>query len=164
MNKVDNILERLYKFSPNILQLGKAIADDRLEILQSNISINLPNDFVYLLKKHNGIFLCGVEILGLGMDFGKSSLDKVYQFEHFEVNNPMPLEYFPFSPDGMGNHYCLDLSKKEGNDSCPIVFWQWDVDYQLNEVETCNSDFLDWMEEVLIGWTENDYNYDGSEK
>ena len=48
---------------------------------------------------------------------------------------------------------------------CPIVFWQWDYLYEdIKEVETCNSSFLDWIQEVVIDWTLEDYNYDGSEK
>lgn len=164
MENIKNALNKLYKFSPKVLQLGNEIIDDRIEKLEMKLSIKLPNEFIYLLKKHNGIFLLGVEVFGLGLDFGEMSLDKIYDFEHENVQNSMPNYYFPFSPDGMGNHYCLDLSRIKNNETCPVVFWQWDIDYNFNEVETCNVNFQEWIEEVLIGWAEADYNYDGSEK
>lgn len=74
----------------------------------------------------------------------------------------MPLEFLPFSSDGRGNHYCLDLSRLKGG-SCPVIFWQWDFQYpNIEAVETCNESFYDWLDEVMIGWTLEEYNYDGS--
>jgi hypothetical protein len=76
----------------------------------------------------------------------------------------MPKYFLPFSPDGYGNHYCLDFSRIK-NEICPIVFWQHDFKYEnLTEVETCNNSFVDWVNEVLIEWTLEEYNYDGTEK
>jgi hypothetical protein len=88
-------------------------------------------------------------------------LDNLYRIEHFEVGNPMPLEFFPFSPDGGGNHYCFDLSNHDDK----VYFWQHDYEYaDKTEVECCNNSFYEWIQEVLIDWTLEDYNYDGSEK
>ncbi|KKO89205.1 hypothetical protein AAW12_24080 [Sphingobacterium sp. Ag1] len=160
----DKRLEELYKFSDSILYLGEPILDSRLENLESQIGFKLPEDFKYILKKHNKFSLAGTEVYGLSENYGGSSLDFVYNFEHFEAEQEMPKPFFPFSPDGQGNHYCLDLSKiKDG--LCPVVFWQWDIEYEdLADVEECNTNFLDWIGEVMIEWTLEVYDYDGSEK
>ncbi|WP_300690971.1 SMI1/KNR4 family protein [Chryseobacterium sp.] len=116
------------------------------------------------MKKHNGITLAGTEIYGLSENLKGNSLDEIYNFEHREVENPMPIFFFPFSPDGQGNHYCLDLSKLNEN-ICPIVFWQWDFEYEnIEEVEVCNTNFAEWIGEVMIDWNLQNYNYDGTEK
>lgn len=160
----DLIISELYKFSDSILELGKPIEDDRLEAFEKSISLNLPIDYKNIMKRHNGLSLYGTVIYGIDKDLKGSSLDVVYNIEHYEVSNRMPLFFVPFSPDGRGNHYCLDLSRLT-NDVCPVVFWQWDYIYEnFEEVETCNNRFLDWMQEVMIDWTLEDYNYDGSEK
>jgi hypothetical protein len=70
----------------------------------------------------------------------------------------MPNFFFPFSPDGQGNHYCLDLSKIQDN-ICPVVFWQWDFEYDdIEDVEVCNTNFADWIDEVMVKWTLKIYN------
>lgn len=156
-------MKELSKFSADLLYLAPQITDSRLELFEKQIGYELPSDFKYLLKKHNGISLCGVEILGLDTALRGSSLDEVYKFEHFDVGNAMPKIFMPFSPDGYGNHYCLDLSRLEEG-FCPVVFWQHDADYETHDVETCNESFISWVKEVMIDWTLEDYNYDGTEK
>lgn len=160
----NQMLKELYRFSSEILDLGKEILDARIEDLEKEIGYKLPDDFKYVLKKHNGITLAGTEIYGLSSELKGKSLDMIYKFEHFEVVNPMPKNFFPFSPDGQGNHYCLDLSKIQ-DDICPVIFWQWDFEYEnIEDVEICNDNFIDWVNEVMIEWTLQIYNYDGSEK
>ena len=151
-------------FTNELLFVNEPILDDRLESFEKKNKIKLPLDFKYLLSKHNGFSLNGTEVLGLDDKFKESSLEKVYDFEHYIVENKMPTEYIPFSPDGRENHYCLDLSRLS-NDICPIVFWQWDYKYEnKEEIETCNNSFHEWVKEVLINWTLDEYNYDGTSK
>lgn len=163
-DRCNQILDELYKFSSEILLLGEEILDTRVEDFEQKIGFKLPEDFKYILKKHNGITLAGTEIFGLSSKFKGNSLDEIYEFEHSEVENTMPNFFIPFSPDGQGNHYCLDLSKLiEG--ICPIVFWQWDFDYEnFEDVEVCNANFTEWIGEVMIEWTLQNYNFDGTEK
>ncbi|RZL45440.1 MAG: DNA gyrase subunit A [Variovorax sp.] len=160
----DQLIEELNKFDKSLINIGPAIKDQRLREFEEKIGFELPLDLKYFLTINNGVNLMGIEILGLDEVYQGSSLDSTYQFEHFEVDNEMPLHYLPISPDGMGNHYCLDLPKlKDG--VCPVVFWQHDYAYEnLEEVETCNPNFMDWVQEVVLDWTLQDYNYDGSEK
>lgn len=161
----DFVINELLKFSDSLLELGEPIVDNRLEVFEINIEQNLSNDFKYILRKFNGFSLNGTIVNGLGSIFGDSSLDEVYNFEHFNALNKMPHCLFPFSNDGRGNYYCLDLSKYNGCGVCPIVFWQWDYHYKdMSEIEICNINFCDWIREVMIEWTLEDYMYNGEER
>ena len=157
-------LQHLYRFSEVVLDLGDPITDSRLQDFETEIGYSLPKDFAYLLTQRNYISLGGQEVYGLGSEFEAMSLDQVYQFEHEAADNPMPKELLPFAADGLGNHYCLDLTQqKEG--TCPVLFWQHDYHYKSKQdIEVCNPNFTDWVDEVLIGWTLEDTNYDGSPK
>ena len=94
----------------------------------------------------------GTEVIGFKIEEFGESIGNIYEFEHFKAAHKMPLEFLPFSPDGRGNHYCLNLSNMS-NGICPVVFWQWDFDYaSISDVEECNGNFLEWVEEVLIEW------------
>lgn len=157
----EQIINELLKFDDSLLELGEEVSDNRFEKLEEQIIYKLPETFKSLLKQYNRITLFGATINGLDEKFKDASLDKLYHIEHFEVENPMPLEFFPFSPDGAGNHYCFDLSN--GNDK--VYFWQCNVEYEdKTEVEICNNSFYEWIQEVMIDWTLEAYNYDGSEK
>lgn len=164
IGKCDEVLQELYMFSTDILFLGKPIADDRLKGLETYIGYRLPLDFIYILQKHNSFSLLGSLVYGVGQELGEASLDRIYHFEHKEVDNPMFPELLPFSPDGGGNHYCFDLSKIQDGLS-PVVFWQHDFPYRdKDDIEVCNANFVDWIQEVIIDWTLEDTNYDGSLK
>jgi hypothetical protein len=160
----DLLLAELNKFDNSLIHFGGLITDNRLKLLEQSIGYELPLDFKYILTNYNSISLIGTEVYGLDDDFEGSSLDRIYRFEHDDVHNKMPKQYFPFSPDGQGNHYCLDLANLK-NMLCPVVFWQHDYTYSsLEEVEVCNENFMHWVQEVLIDWTLEDTNYDGTDK
>jgi cell wall assembly regulator SMI1 len=160
--KCETALGKLHGFSDELLHLGEPITDNRLGEFEAHIGFRLPLDFKYILTKHNSFSLSGTEVLGIDEQFKGSSLAEVYHFEHEEGGNPMFKEYLPFSPDGRGNHYCLDLTRLE-NDVCPVVFWQHDVLYSdKSEVETCNDSFIAWMDEVVIEWAIEEMNQNDS--
>lgn len=160
----DLVIKELSRFSAEILFLGNNICDERLEQFESEIKFDLPEDFKYILKKHNGFSLSGTQVYGLDKEFRGASINEIYRFEHHEVDNKMPSYILPFSPDGRGNHYCLNLSKNN-NGICPVIFWQWDLkNILIDQREECNDNFISWVKEVMIEWTLEDYNYDGSEK
>lgn len=164
IDKCNLILEELNKFSDDLILFGDEIVDDRLEKFEKKIGYKLPIDFKYVLKRHNGISLDGTQFYGFDNEFKENSLEIIYLFEHNKVKNKMPLEFLPFSPDGRGNHYCIDLSKFSLG-LCPVVFWQWDFTYNdKDQIEICNNSFYEWIKEVMIEWTLDEYNYDGSEK
>lgn len=164
MEVCDLLLQELSMFSTDILELGNKVSESKLHDFENKIGLKLPNDFKYIICKHNGFSLLGTNVLGINNESKSSSLEDVYNFEHEQTFNKMPKEYIPFSPDGYGNHYCMDVSNIE-TDYCPIVFWQHDIHYDsFQKVEVCNDSFVDWVKEVVIDWTLEDYNYDGSEK
>ena len=105
----------------------------------------------------------GKVVYGIDDGSGRYSLEDCYQFEHFEVGNPMPDFLIPFSPDGAGNHYCFD-SRQCNEESCNIIFWQHDLELEINEVEVVNSSFAHWVKEVVIEWTLEDFDYSGNPK
>ena len=164
-DQCDAILNELSLFSDDLLYLGPAISDDRLELFEKQIGFVLPFDFKYIAKKHNRIVLAGIEIYGLDKALKGNSLEEIYKYEHDEkIYNAMPNKFLPFSPDGRGNHYCFDLLKFNSG-ACPVVFWQHDYVYESkDEVEVCNASFVEWIKEVLIDWTLEDYNYNGTAK
>jgi cell wall assembly regulator SMI1 len=160
----DEILKELSKFSEDILFLGEPITDKRIIEFEKQIGFALPLDFKYLLSIHNSFSLSGTEVLGIGEEFRGASLENVYQFEHKTGLYPMRAEFLPFSADGAGNHYCLDLSRLK-DELCPVIFWQPNYEYTSNDdVETCNANFFEWMQEVMINWSLEEMNYDGSDK
>ncbi|UPZ36525.1 SMI1/KNR4 family protein [Sphingobacterium sp. PCS056] len=164
IKECERAVNELSKFDKSMVYLGPHILDDRLKVFEEKNGFSLPEDFKYLMTIHNGFSLEGTEVLGLDNELRGSSLDNVYDFEISSSRNGMPKYFVPFSPDGRGNHYCLNLDKLEDG-ICPVVFWQSDCDYQdISDVEECNDNFVSWVHEVMIGWTLEDYNYDGTEK
>ena len=158
----NGILEELYKFSDDMVYLGPAVSDNSLLRFETQIGFSLPEDFRFIISKHNGISLAGIAVCGLDKALQGSSLDEIYKFEHEGAGSKMPNSFLPFSPDGAGNHYCLDLSTLVDG-RCNVVFWQHDQQYEnTDQVEVCNNNFCDWLQEVMIGWTLEDYNFNGS--
>jgi hypothetical protein len=161
---MEKIIDELSKFSKEILDLGSNIKDMRVEEFEIQRGLTLPNDFKQFIKRVNGFSLMGTEVYAFDKEKSES-IEMVYQFEHFEVIIPQYLHLIPFSPDGRGNFYCLDTSKLLANDSCHIVFWVSNYEYTETDIpENTHENFLDWVQEVVIDWTLEDYNYDGSEK
>ena len=164
IQRCDVLLNKLYLFSDEVLYLGDSIKDNRLKIFENEIGFELPQDYKYIIKLHNGISLLGTAIIGIDESYKEASLEAVYRFEHSTVAHKMPKEFLPFSQDGRGNHYCLNLAKIN-NSTCPVVFWQWDYNYDsINDVEETNKSLLSWMKEVMIVWKIESYNYDGTKK
>ena len=158
------VLNELFLFSEELIYLGDSIKDNRLEIFENEIGFELPHDYKYIMKRHNGISLLGTAIIGFHKSYKEASLDAVYKFEHSVVTHKIPKEFLPFSPDGRGNHYCFNLAKTK-NGISPVIFWQWDYDYDnIDEAEEANESLVAWIKEVMIDWKLESYNYDGTEK
>ena len=122
----------------------------------------MVSDRVVLLLA-NGFNLMGDEVLGITYTPNDYDLPRVYQMEHFEVINPLHDYLVPFSPDGGGNFYCFDTRKffKREN-SCKIVFWQSNYPYSINDIpEVTHNSFVDYCMDCIIGWTLEEYNYQG---
>jgi cell wall assembly regulator SMI1 len=161
----DLIINELLKFSKTLLEIKAPIKKEEFEKFEHKISYRLPLDFKHFLMQFNGFSLNGTDVLGISENLKGESLESVYNFEHNVAENKMPPYLLPFSNDGRGNYYCIDLSRKYNKIQCPIVFWQWDFQYEnINDIETCNLNFNDWVNEVMIEWTLEYYDYNGNER
>jgi cell wall assembly regulator SMI1 len=161
---IKSAIDHLLKFSPDILTLNNPVNEVDIKNFEELYGLQLPQDYIYLLHRTNGFNLMGASVLPvLGAEV-TGSLEESYIFEHFKVANPMHTDLIPFSPDGGGNHYCFDVSG--GNRSVSkIVFWQHDITYS-NEIkpELTHESLADWINEVVMEWTLEDFDYDGNEK
>jgi hypothetical protein len=159
-----NAIKELQKFSTDILSLDKPVHEDAIYAFEEKYNLKLPSDYKMLVRVHNGISLMGTDIYGIAKSDNSYSLEDCYVFEHYKVENKMPLHLIPFSPDGGGNHYCFDTRFCNNPLSC-IVFWQHDYSYSNDDQpEIVNEGLGNWIKEVMIDWTLEDYNYDGIEK
>lgn len=163
---IENIIMELKKFSDNIVTLNPPINPILIVGFEKKYQLELPNDYKYLLSQSNGINLMGDEVLGITFSNYGYDLTSTYEFEHFNVQIPQFDYLIPFSPDGGGNFYCFDTSKRTNNgNSCEIVFWCSNYEYsETDEPEITHDNLSDFISECIIGWTLENYNYDGSRK
>lgn len=162
MTNISEVFEELQKFSSNLYELYPPIEKETIISFEKKHNVTLPNDYKLFLSKTNGIDFMGSVVFGIFDDSVFKSLGGAYLFEHFEVGNPMPSNLIPFSPDGAGNHYCFESND---NRAGKIIFWQHDYLYTENDSpEVVNESFADWMKEVVIDWTLEDYDYSGNKK
>jgi hypothetical protein len=160
---MEEIFEELLKFSHDILELQSQITDDRIVEFEKKYDLLLPNDFKIFISKFNGLNLMGTEVYGFH-DEHAESIENVYAYEHFQVMVPQPKYLVPFSPDGRGNFYCL-CADKQSHKFGAVFFWVSNYLYSGNDnPEVVNQDFTEWIKQVVIDWTLDDYNYDGTER
>ena len=160
---MEEIINEILKFSDKILTLGAPILDDRIERFEKKYNLSLPLDFHVILSRYNGINIMGTEIYGFHNN-SPNSIEDTYEFEHFKTAVPQWRHLVPFSPDGGGSFYCLDLSKSN-SEECSIVFWVSNFQYSdSDQPEIVNVNLTDWIRQVMIGWTLEEYNYDGTSK
>lgn len=156
---MNDLIIELLKFSDDIVELGDSIEDDRIKVFEEKWLLSLPNDYKDFVRRVNGFSLMGTEVYEFDSQKA-NSIENVYYREHFQVNYPQFPHLVPFSPDGRGNFYCIDT--KSISD---IVFWTSNYEYSEEDYpEVTHSSFTNWVQEVVINWTLEDYNYDGSEK
>lgn len=167
MEKIIAAIENLRQFSSGVLTLGEPLNDTELiRDFERQYNLELPKDFKFLLTLHNGIDLMGTSVLGFYSNENTESIKSVYEYEHFKVLYPQYPYLVPFSPDGRGNFYCFDTRSVTLNgESNEIVFWTSNYLYtNEDQPEITHSSLAEWINEVMIEWTLEDYNYDGSEK
>lgn len=163
MSDIKNIVQQLELFSGSIIELYPPSSEREIIDFEGKYALRLPLDYREFLLLHNGFSLMSVTVYGINKSI-PLSLEKVFIIEHDEVGNPMPRYLIPFSPDGMGNHYCFDI-RSNNAESCPIIFWQHDILYtNENPPEEVNSSFTEWVQEVVIDWTLEDYDYNGESR
>lgn len=161
---MNHLIDELKKFSPTILSLNDPVDINAVVKFEKHFEIKLPLDYKEFIQIHNGFTLCGTEVYGIFNSTEYSSIEGAYLYEHAHSLYPMPKYLMPFSPDGRGNHYCFDIRINDFNSS-PIIFWQSGYKYTYeDEPEKTHDSFINFIEDVVIEWTLESYNYDGSEK
>jgi cell wall assembly regulator SMI1 len=166
MEKVEAMLAELRKFSSDIATLNGPADKKIIEIFETDMQLVLPDDYKYAMKLVNGFSIMGDGVFGF---FGKAvtqSLESTYDYEHFEVQYPQPAYLVPFSTDGGGNFYCFDTRyRTQDKTSCPVVFWHSNYQYSDDDTpEIVNDGFVDFVNDVIIGWTLKEYDYTGNER
>jgi len=153
-NMISEQVELIKSLPSKFASFGAPVQNIELEKLEEELRIKLPKDFKDFYSMINGFSFMGAMVyplLARESNELKEDLKRIYSREHEEVVNPMPKFYFPFSPNGRGDHYCLDLSKtKDNSEVCPIVFWQWDYTFfHPNDIEVTHNSFTFWLQELL---------------
>lgn len=155
---INDVLSQLRLFSKDVIEWFPPVELSQVIRFEEKLKTKLPQDFVDFLKVSNGLSLLGFEIIGFSNNKIRYGLEEVYTFEHSEVDSFMPSSFIPFSPDGFGNHYCIDIKKNV------IVFWEHDCDYSDTTPQLISNSFSEFMQNKVINEILKDYDYLGNEK
>jgi cell wall assembly regulator SMI1 len=162
MKNIDEIILELQKFTDKIVTFKDPASLSEIVAFEKSIEIKLPEDYKRFLQFSNGFDLRGKQVYGIN-PLDAENLESIYLREHYEVEIPQYKHLVPFSPDGAGNFYCFDTSKTTETGLCEVIFWTSNYEYtDDDEPEVPNDSFIDWMQEVVIDWTLEDYDYDGT--
>lgn len=147
---IDDLIKKLKQFPANAISLGESITDNRIKMFEEKYDLILPIKFKEFMAKCNGLSLRGNLLLSFNNeDYG---IEKAYYIEHFQVEFEMPTNLIPITPDGEGNHYCLDISSGDENE-CNVVFWQFGYEYSENDQpEITDASFLSFVDREFIQW------------
>lgn len=134
-----------------MVSLGDPASEREIKETEAHIGQYLPDEYKEFVRKHNGLDCLCEYILRVGNHIQPAaySMNNIFDFEHFDVCNPMPHHIIPFSPDGYGNHYCFDMQNNG-----KIIFWQHDIDYSDRVPEVVYESMLEMIREVFIDWNE----------
>lgn len=162
MQPIEDIVAELLKFSEDILELHNPAKEGDIRQFELEHQLQLPQDYRTLLRTTNGFALMGTEVYGVSQQ-GRMSLAQVYHIEHYLVAVPQYTYLVPFCNDGQGSFYCFDTSAiTQGGLSCDIVFWESNYQYSLDDQpEKTHDSFANWVQECVINWTLEDYDYKG---
>jgi len=148
-------------YSDGLLDLNPPATDAQIEELTSTLGLTLPEDFTDVLRIHNGQkgksawlfdsqeFLSThriIEEFNIWKNLLNSELKgKLSTADEGVKNDWYNLNWIPFTSDGCGNHYCLDLSPSPtGKKGQVITLW-----YESSEREIVSGSFTQWFEEYV---------------
>lgn len=148
-------------YSDGLLDLNPPATDTEIEELKTTLGVDLPDDFISVLKIHNGQkgdsawlfdsqeFLSTHRIIE-EFNTWKNLLESEL---HGKVSTPddgvksdwWNVNWIPFTSDGCGDHYCIDLSPTaNGTKGQIITLW-----YELAEREIVSKSFSSWFDEYI---------------
>lgn len=151
-----------FNYSDGLLDLNPPATQAQIEELTSILGVDLPEDFIHVLKIHNGQkgdsawlfdsqeFLSTDRIIE-EFNIWKNLLDKELQGkvstpDDGVKNDWWNINWIPFTSDGCGDHYCLDLSPTDtGTKGQVITLW-----YESGQREIVSRSFSQWFEEYVV--------------
>lgn len=148
-------------YSDGLLDLNPPATDYEIEELTKILGVELPNDFLDVLRIHNGQkgesawlfdsqeFLSTHRIIE-EFNTWKNLLDtqlqgKISTPDEGVKNDWWNTNWIPFTSDGCADHYCLDLSPTDAGIKGQIItLW-----YESSEREIVAASFSLWFEEYV---------------
>ena len=148
-------------YSDGLIDLNPPATDYEIEELTKILGVELPNDFLDVLRIHNGQkgesawlfdsqeFLSTqriIEEFNIWKNLLETKLQgKVSVADDGVKNEWWNINWIPFTSDGCGDHYCLDLSPtSSGTKGQIITLW-----YELDEREIVSQSFSLWFKEYV---------------
>ena len=148
-------------YNEGLLDLNPPATEDEIEELTRAIGVDLPDDFIEVLKIHNGQkgkaawlfdsqeFLSTQRIIEEFNTWKKLLKDelqgKISKSDAGVKNDWWNKNWIPFSSDGCGNSYCLDLDpNSSGTKGQVITLW-----YEFAQREIVAKSFTAWFEEYV---------------
>ena len=148
-------------YSDGLIDLNPPATDYEIEELTKILGVELPNDFLDVLRTHNGQkgesawlfdsqeflsthriieeFNTWKNLLNTQLQGKSSTPDEGVKNDWWNTN------WIPFTSDGCGDHYCLDLSPTNtGTKGQIITLW-----YESGEREIVAPSFSLWFEEYV---------------
>ena len=165
MKSLDQILSELNKFDKSLYDFYEGARLDMISKFEKKINYDLPNDFKEFLLFSNGANILNETIMGVDTTECQFDLYSTYIFERDESGNPVPGYLLPISPNGRGDHCCLDLTSLSDNkETCKVVFWQHDLIYDENTKPGIEAtSFYEFVFVIITDFLKYN-NYNGSEK
>lgn len=166
MDNIIDVIAGVKRFSTKVFEPNKPASQYLIDQFESEYQLILPADYKYFMLQMDGFRLLWNSICGLTPSEGQEHLGQIYEREHFQVAVPQFLHLVPFHNDGGGNFYCFDTSTISiDGTSCPVVFWVSNYAYSETDLpEVVNDSFAHWMKEVIIGWSLEEFDYDGNRR
>lgn len=140
MSKIQSLINHIKVHAPD-KSLGGSASTVSIRGVEAQLGVQLPDDFKEFLQAF-GASSWPEMIYGIS---SRQGFDIVYQtnWERIEAAPPLPEHIIPFSPDGWGNHYCLDTASHG-----TVIFWNHE-DTAEQAVEMTHESFTVWLEDAL---------------
>lgn len=148
-NYFNKIVDNIKKYNLDYTLYPPATNLD-ISQLEGQLNFYLPEDFKDFLKFSNGIYLLYDQIFGIYNKTDSNDLFTNYKQETEESGNPIPRNYCPVLNNGRGDVECIILyEKKEVNLISPVIFWQHDLDNNLESPRIIANSFYEYIDDLI---------------
>jgi cell wall assembly regulator SMI1 len=164
MLNLDQIISEINKYSSKVCTTYPGISNDIIDELENKLGFVLPRNFRLFLNKCNGLEISSETVYGIHAERHLDLYDN-YICEKDEVGNPIWDYLLPISPNGRGDHYCLDLSTLTKDKSeCKVIFWQHDREFSEDDPPIIDAETVLAFLWQLLEDVKETTNYDGTDK